>query len=64
MSGNFSARQLQEDVMQPFSSHTGIAVPLLKDDINTDQVAPVHRGHGTSAGWRWAIGLVVSGGRR
>ena len=28
-------------LMQPFSSHTGIAVPLLKDDINTDQVAPV-----------------------
>jgi 3-isopropylmalate dehydratase small subunit len=27
--------------MQPFSSHTGIAVPLLKDDVNTDQVAPV-----------------------
>jgi 3-isopropylmalate/(R)-2-methylmalate dehydratase small subunit len=27
--------------MQPFKSHTGIAVPLLKDDINTDQVAPV-----------------------
>jgi 3-isopropylmalate/(R)-2-methylmalate dehydratase small subunit len=27
--------------MQPFISHTGIAVPLLKDDINTDQVAPV-----------------------
>ena len=27
--------------MQPFSKHTGIAVPLLKDDINTDQVAPV-----------------------
>jgi 3-isopropylmalate/(R)-2-methylmalate dehydratase small subunit len=27
--------------MQPFSSHTGIAVPLLKDDINTDQMAPV-----------------------
>lgn len=27
--------------MQPFRSHTGIAVPLLKDDINTDQVAPV-----------------------
>jgi 3-isopropylmalate/(R)-2-methylmalate dehydratase small subunit len=27
--------------MQPFSQHTGIAVPLLKDDINTDQVAPV-----------------------
>ncbi|MFL5043945.1 MAG: 3-isopropylmalate dehydratase small subunit [Xanthobacteraceae bacterium] len=27
--------------MQPFISHTGIAVPLLKDDINTDQIAPV-----------------------
>jgi 3-isopropylmalate dehydratase small subunit len=27
--------------MQPFTSHTGIAVPLLKDDVNTDQVAPV-----------------------
>ena len=27
--------------MQPFKSHTGIAVPMIKDDINTDQVAPV-----------------------
>jgi 3-isopropylmalate dehydratase small subunit len=27
--------------MQPFTTHTGIAVPLLKDDINTDQVAPI-----------------------
>jgi 3-isopropylmalate dehydratase small subunit len=27
--------------MQPFTSHTGIAVPLLQDDINTDQMAPV-----------------------
>ena len=27
--------------MQPFTSHTGIAVPLLQDDINTDQIAPV-----------------------
>ena len=27
--------------MQPFVSHTGIAVPLLKDDINTDQIAPI-----------------------
>jgi 3-isopropylmalate dehydratase small subunit len=27
--------------MQPFKSHTGIAVPLLQDDINTDQIAPV-----------------------
>ena len=27
--------------MQPFTSHTGVAVPLLQDDINTDQIAPV-----------------------
>jgi len=27
--------------MQAFKNHTGIAVPLIKDDINTDQIAPV-----------------------
>ena len=27
--------------MQPFTTHTGIAAPLLKDDINTDQIAPI-----------------------
>ena len=27
--------------MQPFSNHTGIVVPLLVDDLNTDQIAPV-----------------------
>ena len=27
--------------MQPFTRHTGIAVPLLRDDINTDQIAPI-----------------------
>jgi len=27
--------------MQPFTHHTGIAVPLIGDDINTDQIAPV-----------------------
>jgi len=27
--------------MQKFTSHTGVAVPLIKDDINTDQIAPV-----------------------
>jgi 3-isopropylmalate/(R)-2-methylmalate dehydratase small subunit len=27
--------------MQPFTSHTAVAAPLLKDDINTDQIAPV-----------------------
>jgi len=31
--------------MQPFISHTGIAAPLLTDDVNTDQIAPsVHSG--------------------
>ena len=28
-------------MQQPFSSHTGIAAPLLVDDLNTDQIAPV-----------------------
>jgi 3-isopropylmalate dehydratase small subunit len=28
-------------MMQPFTRHTGIAVPFLKDDVNTDQIAPV-----------------------
>ncbi len=27
--------------MQPFISITGVAVPLLRDDINTDQIAPI-----------------------
>jgi 3-isopropylmalate/(R)-2-methylmalate dehydratase small subunit len=27
--------------MQPFARHTGIAAPLLKDDVNTDQIAPI-----------------------
>jgi 3-isopropylmalate/(R)-2-methylmalate dehydratase small subunit len=27
--------------MQPFTSHTGVAAALMKDDINTDQIAPV-----------------------
>jgi len=29
--------------MEPFVSLTGVAVPLLADDINTDQITPVHR---------------------
>jgi 3-isopropylmalate/(R)-2-methylmalate dehydratase small subunit len=32
--------------MQPFTSHTGIAAPLLKDDINTDQIAPILHSRG------------------
>jgi len=27
--------------MEPFRIHTGIAVPLIRDDINTDQITPV-----------------------
>ena len=27
--------------MEPFTRHTGVAAPLLKDDINTDQIAPI-----------------------
>jgi 3-isopropylmalate/(R)-2-methylmalate dehydratase small subunit len=27
--------------MQPFTTHTSVAVPLFKDDVNTDQIAPV-----------------------
>jgi len=32
--------------MQAFSNHTGIAAPLLRDDINTDQIAPVLHSRG------------------
>ncbi|MGH6673904.1 MAG: 3-isopropylmalate dehydratase small subunit [Xanthobacteraceae bacterium] len=32
--------------MQPFSSHTAIAAPLLRDDINTDQIAPILHSRG------------------
>jgi len=27
--------------MQPFSTHSGVAVPLIEDDVNTDQIAPI-----------------------
>jgi len=27
--------------MQPFTRHTAIAAPLLRDDVNTDQIAPI-----------------------
>ncbi len=29
--------------MPPFTTFTGVAVPLLQDDINTDQITPIHR---------------------
>ena len=31
--------------MQPFATLTGIAAPLLLDDVNTDQISPVDRSH-------------------
>jgi 3-isopropylmalate/(R)-2-methylmalate dehydratase small subunit len=33
-------------MMQPFTSYNAIAAPLLKDDINTDQIAPVLHSRG------------------
>src|SRR5207247_8810424 len=36
-----AADQVGARLMPPFTTHTGIAVPLIKDDINTDQIAPV-----------------------
>jgi 3-isopropylmalate/(R)-2-methylmalate dehydratase small subunit len=32
--------------MQPFTRHSGIAAPYLKDDVNTDQIAPVLHSRG------------------
>ena len=32
--------------MQAFTKHAGIAAPLLKDDVNTDQIAPVLHSRG------------------
>lgn len=38
--------------MEKFSRHTGIAVPLLKDDINTDQIAPLLHSRGLKEDYR------------
>jgi 3-isopropylmalate dehydratase small subunit len=38
--------------MQPFISHTGIAAPLIKDDINTDQIAPILHSRGLKEDYR------------
>jgi 3-isopropylmalate/(R)-2-methylmalate dehydratase small subunit len=39
MSGNWP-EAIESMMMQPFNSHSGIAAPLLVDDMNTDQIAP------------------------
>jgi len=38
--------------MEPFSSHTGVAVPLIKDDVNTDQIAPIPHSRGLKEDYR------------
>ncbi len=38
--------------MQRFVSHTAIAAPLLRDDINTDQIAPVLHSRGLDEDYR------------
>ena len=38
--------------MQPFTRHTAIAAPLIQDDINTDQIAPVLHGRGLKEDYR------------
>lgn len=38
--------------MQPFTRHSGVAAPLLKDDINTDQIAPILHSRGLKEDYR------------
>jgi 3-isopropylmalate/(R)-2-methylmalate dehydratase small subunit len=38
--------------MQPFTRHIGVAAPLIKDDINTDQIAPILQARGLKEDYR------------
>lgn len=38
--------------MQPFTSITGTAAPMIEDDINTDQIAPVQMARGLKPDYR------------
>ena len=38
--------------MQPFVSHSAVAAPLLKDDINTDQIAPIQHSRGLTEDYK------------
>ncbi len=38
--------------MQPFARYSGVAAPLLKDDINTDQIAPILHSRGLKEDYR------------
>jgi 3-isopropylmalate/(R)-2-methylmalate dehydratase small subunit len=42
-------------MMQPFASYTGIAAPLLRDDINTDQIAPILHTRGLHEDYKAAL---------
>jgi len=39
-------------MMEPFTRHAGIAVPLIKDDVNTDQIAPILHARGLKEDYR------------
>jgi 3-isopropylmalate/(R)-2-methylmalate dehydratase small subunit len=39
-------------MMQPFTRHSGIAAPLIKDDVNTDQIAPILHSRGLKEDYR------------
>ncbi len=38
--------------MQPFTTHTAVAAALIKDDINTDQIAPILHARGLKEDYR------------
>jgi 3-isopropylmalate dehydratase small subunit len=38
--------------MRPFTSHTAIAAPLIKDGVNTDQIAPILHSRGLKEDYR------------
>ena len=38
--------------MQPFTRHSGVAAPLIKDDVNTDQIAPILHSRGLKEDYR------------
>jgi 3-isopropylmalate/(R)-2-methylmalate dehydratase small subunit len=38
--------------MQPFTRHTAVAAPFLKDDVNTDQIAPILNTRGLKEDYR------------